>query len=164
MPKIFFDPARSLRNCSSSRVFLWGARAASLRVSAASRSGLSTSACSGRIHNTSPVEDSPWRARTLAASRNRLSRIGEHTRLACWSRRPRRTHFVQSNSDFARAAQTNFSSSIPSPLRYRAKVIVSTARCTAQAPTKMPITRTSAGNSPSPAIAASSPADSKLDV
>jgi len=65
MHEIFFDPARSTRNCSSSRVFLWGARAASLRVSAASRNGLSTSACSGRIHNTSPVEDSPWRARTL---------------------------------------------------------------------------------------------------
>ena len=41
MHEIFFDPARSLRNCSGSRVFLWGARAASLRVSAASRNGLS---------------------------------------------------------------------------------------------------------------------------
>src|SRR5439155_9737031 len=83
MPKIYLDPARSTRACSGSRVFLWGARAASLRVSAASRNGLSTSACSGRIHNTSPVEDSPWRARTLASRQNGLSRIGEHTRLAC---------------------------------------------------------------------------------
>src|SRR5437660_10142109 len=71
MPKIFFDPARSTRTCSGSRVFLWGARAASLiaavrlGLSAASRNGLSTAACSGRIHNTSPVEDSP--ARTLGA-------------------------------------------------------------------------------------------------
>src|SRR5207248_8497357 len=83
MHEIFFNPARSTRTCSGSRVFLWGARAASLRVSAASRNGLSTSACSGRIHNTSPVEDSPWRARTLASRQNGLSRIGEHTRLAC---------------------------------------------------------------------------------
>src|SRR5437870_3654877 len=51
MHEIFFDPARSTRTCSGSRVFLWGARAASLRVSAASRNG--------------------------------LSRIGEHTCLAC---------------------------------------------------------------------------------
>jgi hypothetical protein len=77
MHEIFFDPARSLRNCGGSRVFLWGARAASLRVSAASRNRLSTFACSGRIHNTSPVEDSPssdfWR---LAKTD---FRIGEHT-------------------------------------------------------------------------------------
>jgi hypothetical protein len=83
MPKIFFDRARSTRNCSGSRVFLWGARAASLRVSAASRNGLSTSACSGRIYNTGPVEDSPWRARTFDSRQNGLSRIGEHTCLAC---------------------------------------------------------------------------------
>src|SRR2546429_8931038 len=66
------------------------------------------------------------------------------------SPRPRRTHFVQSNSDFARAAQTNFSPSIPSRLRYRASRH------------QMSITRTSAGNSPSLLIAASSLADSKL--
>ena len=158
MPKIYLDPARSTRTCSGSRVFLWGARAASLRVSAASRNGLSTSACSGRIHNTSPVEDSPWRARTLASRQNGLSRIEQQrTRLACWSRRPRRTHFVQSNSDFARAAQTNFSSSIPSRLRYRV------GRLYGAGSHQMSITRTSAGNSPSPLIAGSSPADSKLD-
>ena len=77
MHEIFFDPAGSTRTCSGSRVFFWGARATSLRVSAASRNGLSTSACSGRIHNTSPVEGSPWRARTLASRQNRLSPIGE---------------------------------------------------------------------------------------
>ena len=157
MPKIYLDPARSTRTCSGSRVFLWGARAASLRVSAASRNGLSTSACSGRIHNTSPVEDSPWRARTLASRQNGLSRIGQRTRLACWSRRARRTHFVQSNSDFARATQTNFSSSIPSRLRYRVSHLY---RASSH---QMSITRTSAGNSPSPLTAASSPPDSKLD-
>src|SRR5438067_13165738 len=57
---------------------------------------------------------------------------------------------VRSNSDFARAAQTNFSPSIPSRLRYRASSH------------QMSITRTSAGNSPSLLIAASSLADSKL--
>jgi hypothetical protein len=151
MPKICFDPARSTRTCSGSRVFLWGARAASLRVSAASRNGLSTSACSGRIHNASP-------ARTFFASRqNGLSRIGEHTRLACWSRRPRRTHFVQSNADFARAAQANFSSSIPSRLRYRV------SRLYRASSHQMSITRTSARNPGARLIVTSSPADSKLD-
>ena len=93
-----------------------------------------------------------WR---LAKTDSRIEQ--QRTRLASWSRRPRRTHFVQSNSDFARAAQTNFSSSIPSRLRYRV------GRLYGASSHQMSITRTSAGNSPSPLTAASSPPDSKLD-
>jgi hypothetical protein len=163
MHEIFFDPARSLRNCSGSRVFLWGARAASLRVSAASRNGLSTSACSGRIHNTSPVEDSPWRARTLTSRQNELSGIGEHTRLAC-NASPARTLGTLAERTLSNRTRTLHPPRKRTFLRvFLRDCAIAVSRLYHASSPRMSITRTSAGNSPSPLIAASSPADSKLD-
>ena len=162
MHEIFFDPAGSTRTCSGSRVFFWGARATSLRVSAASRNGLSTSACSGRIHNTSPVEDSPWRARTLTSRQNELSRIGEHTRLA-------RNATARTLGALAERTLSNRTRTLHPPRKrtflrvfFRDCAIAVSRLYHASSP-RMSITRTSAGNSPSPLIAGSSPADSKLD-